>query len=168
MSGFLSEPLSLPVRDCTFGGPCSPKRIGCCSCAMPEDQCAKIEHSGVRLGAKVSIGQLSESISRSAYGFSLAAIWQHLGVALSSSVTYEERVSIFFLTFAEMLGSGRVRVAAQGKLCDGDIPSQITALKRVWPSKLEEDQLDGFGLWFLTDCPVGVVWVDEDGDLIWT
>lgn len=116
----------------------------------------------------MNIDQLSESISRSAYGFSLAAIWQHLSMALSSSVTYEERVSIFFLTFAQMLESGRVKLAAEGKLRDGDIPSQMAALRRVWPSRPEEDQLDGFGLWFLVDCPVGVVWVDEDGSLIWT
>lgn len=117
----------------------------------------------------MNIEKLRESVSRSAYGFSLAAIWQHLGVALSSfSISYEERVSIFFSVLNGMLKAGRVRFAAHGKLCEGDLDHQIEELKRVWPTNLEEDQLDGFGLWFLTDCPVGVVWVDEDGSLVWT
>ena len=116
----------------------------------------------------MNIDRLAESISRSAYGFSLAAVWQHLAMALASQVAYEERVSIFFSMLAVMLRSGRLKFAARGELCTADIASQLDALRAAWPASPEEDQLDGFGLWFLIDCPVGVVWVGEDGDLTWT
>ncbi|MFV0889404.1 DUF596 domain-containing protein [Metapseudomonas otitidis] len=41
-------------------------------------------------------------------------------------------------------------------------------LREAWPDTPGEDDLDGFGIWFLTDAPAGVVWIGQDGSEFWT
>ncbi|WP_164979838.1 DUF596 domain-containing protein [Pseudomonas aeruginosa] len=50
----------------------------------------------------------------------------------------------------------------------GTIQDQLNVLKDAWPEYSGEDDLDGFGLWFVTEAPAGVVWIDSDGKEFWT
>lgn len=49
----------------------------------------------------------------------------------------------------------------------GDIEEQIDLIKLAWPVDPEEDDLDGFGFWFLTTSPAGIVWLTSDGQEVW-
>jgi len=40
-----------------------------------------------------------------------------------------------------------------------------------WPphnSQDIDDDLDDFGLWFFTKCPIGIIWISQGGNYIWT
>ncbi|WP_369804645.1 DUF596 domain-containing protein [Cupriavidus sp. YR651] len=50
----------------------------------------------------------------------------------------------------------------------GGIQDQLDLLRSSWPEEPNEDDLDGFGLWLLTEAPAGVVWINPDGSEVWT
>jgi len=109
-----------------------------------------------------------DSILRSAFGFSMAAVWQHLTIALSQARRYEARTEIFFCILERLLDEGHVKLAHDGKFLGGTIKEQIEVLRMAWPKFPGEDDLDGFGYWFLIDAPAGLVWITDDGREAWT
>lgn len=112
---------------------------------------------------------LYKSVLRSAFGLSMGAIWQHMTVGLlGSSVDYARRVDLFFSLVARLILEGNVRLAYDGLFLAGTIQDQLNLLKDAWPEEPGEDDLDGFGLWFITEAPAGVVWIDSDGKEFWT
>ncbi|WP_352161093.1 DUF596 domain-containing protein [Pseudomonas brassicacearum] len=54
------------------------------------------------------------------------------------------------------------------RFLSGDANEQIDVLRCAWPICPEEDELDGFGFWFLTTSPASVVWLTSDGQEVWT
>lgn len=97
------------------------------------------------------------------------AIWQHLSVELSKLVvSNEERAAIFLEVLRRLMLGGHLKLASDGKFLSGDATEQIDVLRRAWPICPEEDELDGFGFWFLTTSPAGVVWLTSDGQEVWT
>lgn len=115
------------------------------------------------------IGGLYKSVLRSAFGLSMGVIWQHMTVELlGSSVDYSHRVNLFFSLMERLMLEGNIRLAHDGLFLVGTIQDQLSLLKEAWPEEPGEDDLDGFGLWFITEAPAGVVWIDSDGKEFWT
>lgn len=115
------------------------------------------------------IGDLYKSVLRSAFGLSMGAIWQHMTIELlGSSVDYTRRVDLFFSLMERLMLEGNIRLAHDSFFLAGTIQDQLKMLKEAWPEEPGEDDLDGFGLWFITEAPAGVVWIDLDGKEFWT
>lgn len=115
------------------------------------------------------IGSVCKAVLNSAFGLSMGVIWQHMSVELSGvSVSYEKRVEIFFFLIEWLMSEGHLKLAHDGVFLQGCIQDQLAALKGAWPDNPGEDDLDGFGLWFLTEAPAGAVWIDSDGKEFWT
>lgn len=115
------------------------------------------------------IGDLYKSVLRSAFGLSMGVIWQHMTVELlGSSVDYASRVNMFFSLLERLMLEENIRLAHDGLFLVGTIQDQLDVLKEAWPEEPGEDDLDGFGLWFITEAPAGVVWIDSDGKEFWT
>ncbi|EQB0428997.1 DUF596 domain-containing protein [Pseudomonas aeruginosa] len=110
-----------------------------------------------------------EPVLRSAFGISMGVIWQHMTVELlDSSVEYAHRVNLFFSLMERLMLEGNIKLAHDGLFLVGTIQDQLNVLKDAWPEYPGEDDLDGFGLWFVTEAPAGVVWIDSDGKEFWT
>jgi hypothetical protein len=116
------------------------------------------------------ITEICRAVLRSAFGLSMGAIWQHMTIELiGSSVDYAERVEVFFSIMECLMREGHIRLGCNGSFLVGDIQEQLKILRNARPKEpIEEDELDGFGLWFLTKAPAGVVWIDSDGKEYWT
>lgn len=115
------------------------------------------------------IGELYKMVLRSAFGLSMGIIWQHMTVELlGSSIDYASRVNLFFSLMERLMLEGNIRLAYDGVFLVGTIQDQLDVLKEAWPEEAGEDDLDGFGLWFITEAPAGVVWIDSDGKEFWT
>ncbi|WP_411861012.1 DUF596 domain-containing protein [Pseudomonas sp. PDM13] len=62
---------------------------------------------------------------------------------------------------------GDIKLACDGVFLVGPISDQLNVLRAAWPLEPSEDDLDGFGLWFLSEAPAGLVWIDSDGREFW-
>ncbi|WP_322360492.1 DUF596 domain-containing protein [Pseudomonas sichuanensis] len=112
---------------------------------------------------------LYKSVLRSAFGLSMGVIWQHMSVELfGSTVDCARRVSLFFSLMERLMLEGNIRLAHDGLFLVGTMQDQLDVLKEAWPEDPGEDELDGFGLWFITEAPAGLVWIDSDGKEFWT
>lgn len=110
-----------------------------------------------------------ESVLKSAFGLSMGAIWQHMSVEISKlCVSDARRMEVFFCLLERLMLEGRVKLAHDGIFFQGTPRDQIDMLRAAWPEDPGEDDLDGFGFWFLTKSPAGVVWVGLDGKEVWT
>ncbi|WP_434701884.1 DUF596 domain-containing protein [Pseudomonas sp. D1-36] len=117
----------------------------------------------------MNIEKLCPVVLSSSFGLSMGSIWQHLGVELSKlAMSNEERAEVFLEVLRRLMLDGNLKLASNGKCLSGDVNEQIDVLKHAWPICPEEDDLDGFGFWFLTGAPAGVVWLTSDGQEIWT
>lgn len=115
------------------------------------------------------IDSIWTAVLKSAFGLSMGVIWQHMTVELSGvSVDYKVRVETFFSLVERLMLEGHLKLAHDGVLLGGNVQEQLGVLKDAWPDHPGEDDLDGFGLWFLTEAPAGVVWLDSDGKEFWT
>lgn len=115
------------------------------------------------------INDLYKAVLRSAFGLSMGCIWQHMTIGLlCSPVDYAHRVNLFFSLMERLMSEGHVRLADDGRFLVGTIQDQLNLLKEAWPAEPGDDDLDGFGLWFITVAPAGVVWIDSDGTEFWT
>ncbi|QQB36366.1 DUF596 domain-containing protein [Achromobacter deleyi] len=85
-----------------------------------------------------------------------------------SSVNYACRVKRFFALMERLMMEGNLRLAHDGNFLVGSVEDQLNVLREAWPKELAEDDLDGFGLWFITEAPAGVVWIGSDGEAFWT
>lgn len=113
--------------------------------------------------------QVYISVLKTAFGLSIGKVWQHMSVALRPfHVEYPARVDLFFRVLNKMMNDGYLMLAAQGVFLKGSVDSQLRLLRDVWPASPGDDDLDGFGLWFLSDAPCGAVWISSDGQEIWT
>lgn len=81
---------------------------------------------------------------------------------------YSARVDLFFRILTKMMNDAHLKLAAHGEFLKGNVDSQLRSFREVWPSSPGDDDLDGFGLWFLSDAPCGAVWISSDGKEIWT
>ncbi|MEN7530752.1 DUF596 domain-containing protein [Cupriavidus sp. DL-D2] len=112
--------------------------------------------------------ELIERVRRSAFGLSMGAIWQHMTVGLESEGICVDRTAMFFSILRSLMSAGVVRLGSGGIMLAGSEEDQLALLRPSWPTEPNEDDLDGFGMWFLTDAPAGVVWVDANGAEVWT
>jgi hypothetical protein len=104
----------------------------------------------------------------SSFGLSMAALWQHMRVQLSSSgYGFYEQSDMFFRLLAWLIEQGKIKLACDGEFLSGAKGDQVDLLKDAWPNNPGEDDLDGYGYWFLIEAPAGVVWIAEDGREIW-
>lgn len=117
----------------------------------------------------MNIDFLYSAILSSSFGLSMGSIWQHLSVEVSNlEISNEEKAKIFFELLRRLILEGNLKLASDGKYLSGSVDEQITIIALAWPVHPEEDELDGFGFWFLTAAPVGVVWFTSAGQEIWT
>jgi hypothetical protein len=113
--------------------------------------------------------EILSSVSQSAFGLSLGALWQHVGIALeSSSGSCLSQKEVFFAILRALLSEGAVSLARNGILLEGSLEEQVSSFLRLWPIDPSPDDLDGIGLWFLTVAPGGLVWHAADGVDLWT
>lgn len=114
------------------------------------------------------IDYIFKAVLKSAFGLSMGAIWQHMTIELSGvSIDHKERVDIFFSLVERLMSKGHLKLARDGVYLVGNVQDQLNVLKAAWPDSPGEDDLDGFGLWFLTEAPAGVVWIDSQGKEYW-
>lgn len=120
-------------------------------------------------GGRIPVNtNIYKSILKSTFGLSLGAIWQHMTVELfNTSTSYACRVDMFFSLMEKMMLEGNVKLAHDGLYLDGAIQHQLGILRDAWPKDPGEDDLDGFGFWFITEAPAGVVWIDSGGKEFW-
>lgn len=110
-----------------------------------------------------------KAVLRSAFGLSMGAIWQHMSIELLRAPFHcESRVDFFFSLMGRLMSEGNIRLAHNGNFLTGTIQDQLGFIKNSWPNKPDRDDLDGFGLWFITEAPAGVVWIDSCGKEVWT
>lgn len=115
------------------------------------------------------IDTLYRNVLRSAFGLSMGAVWQHMTVELLElSCDNPDRVNIFFSLLERLMLAGDIKLACDGVFLVGSISDQLNVLRAAWPLEPGEDDLDGFGFWFLEEAPAGLVWIDSDGDEFWT
>lgn len=50
-----------------------------------------------------------------------------------------------------MISDGVVKLTRNGVFLTGDVDEQLNRLKDSWPENPSEDDLDGFGAWFLAE-----------------
>ena len=82
-------------------------------------------------------------------------------------ITFEQQTEAFFSMLKMLMMDGKLKLASQGVLADGDIDAQLGALRRAWPAVRDQADLDEYGFWLLSDAPYGLVWMTFEGD-IWT
>ncbi|MCP1616115.1 MULTISPECIES: DUF596 domain-containing protein [Pseudomonadaceae] len=112
--------------------------------------------------------EVAESVLQSAFGLSMRAIWQHMTVEISDChVDYPYKVKLFFSLMSWLMLGGHLKLASESFFLDGSVQDQLHILREAWPDTPGEDDLDGFGIWFLTDAPAGVVWIGQDGSEFW-
>ncbi|AIO39721.1 hypothetical protein DM40_4712 [Burkholderia cenocepacia] len=116
----------------------------------------------------MKLDKITESVRQSAFGLSMGAVWQHMTVELEKSGMSNDRVSVFFSILKRLMSDGVVKLARNGVFLTGDVDEQLNRLRNVWPENPSEDDLDGFGMWFLTEAPAGIVWINVDGSEVWT
>ncbi|KHK62961.1 MULTISPECIES: DUF596 domain-containing protein [Pseudomonas] len=117
----------------------------------------------------MNVDFLCSTILSSSFGLSMGSIWQHLSMELCKLETgNEERTAIFLEVLRRLMLGGHLKLGSNGKFLSGDVDEQIDALRSAWPICPEEDDLDGFGFWFLTTAPAGVVWLTAEGQEVWT
>ncbi|CRQ92685.1 TPA: DUF596 domain-containing protein [Stenotrophomonas maltophilia] len=107
------------------------------------------------------------AVVTSSFGLSMGAVWQHMTMEMGG-VGISERKDAFFELMGRLLREGKVRLATDGVFLQGDWREQLTLISNAWPENPGEDDIDGFGLWFLTDAPAGLVWIGADGREQWT
>ena len=119
-----------------------------------------------------NVNEICESVSKSAYGLSMGAIWQHISVECGNYPgNYSYRKDVFFYLIKTLLVSKNIKLAANGCYLSGSIEQQIEGLQAAWPaypSHEEDDDLDEYGMWFLVKAPSGVVWSTPEGKEVWT
>lgn len=80
---------------------------------------------------------------------------------------------IFFESIEYMLLMHKIKLNYMGTkdIVELEIKEQVNLIIKYWPqygSKDVKDDLNDFGSWFWDQCPVGIVWIGEDGSYIWT
>lgn len=61
------------------------------------------------------------------------------------------RVDLFFSLLEFFMLAGDIKLACHGTFLTGSISDQLNILKAAWPKESGEDDLDGFGFWFLAE-----------------
>lgn len=101
------------------------------------------------------------------FGYSMVSMWQSLNAALVEPVDFIVQRDIFLDIVLALLESGRAKLASDGELWTGSSVGQVKVLRDSWPLTRDELEAD-LCLWFLAECPAGIVWVLDDGGLSWT
>jgi hypothetical protein len=113
-------------------------------------------------------GEILSSVRKTAFGLSMGSLWQHIGVELRESPsTSRSHKDVFVEILRVLLKEGAVSLALRGQYLEGSMDEQVDQLLGAWPSNPSPDDLDGFGLWFLTEAPAGLVWHSPDGVDVW-
>ena len=84
---------------------------------------------------------------------------------------FTERRNIFLYMLHRLMQEGRLKLAKNGKLLEGDIEQQVALFRDALPKSNEEIDMGvgGSAAWFYIEaCPGEAVWVLEDGSLYWT
>lgn len=119
-----------------------------------------------------NISNIYSSVSESAYGLSIGAVWQHMSIACADfSGNHLFRKQIFFDLLTYLLTQKKIKLATNGEFLSGTISEQLKILQTSWPpypSDDEDDDLDEYGMWFLVKAPAGLVWLTSDGREVWT
>ena len=104
-------------------------------------------------------------------GLHLGNVWiaidaENLGM---SKISYKDRKGYFFDYLHRLLSDGKAKFGAHGEFLSGSIEEQLSMLDNIFP-KDQEQMEDGSydGLWFLSCCPFGIVWINDDGYEDWT
>lgn len=122
-----------------------------------------------RSEVQMKVEALYTAVLKSAFGFSTKLIWQHMDSHLGADqITDEERVDLFFEIMRRLMAQEKIKLVRDEIFLSGSIDEQLDELRKGWPVHPEEDDLDGFGMWFLTACSIWVVWIDSDGTECWT
>nr|WP_255523039.1 DUF596 domain-containing protein [Xenorhabdus sp. PB62.4] len=81
-------------------------------------------------------------------------------------LSFEERQGYFFEFLERLLKDGKIKLAKHGVFLEGTIDEQLARLRAAFP-ETEEELYNG--LWFVfEECPGGIVWVSDNGELYWT
>lgn len=120
----------------------------------------------------MNFDKIYRSILKSAFGYSMGTMWQHLANYMKNmNQPYEVRKEIFFKILEKLMEKGHIKLASNGFFLPGTIEEQIQSIKNIWPpypSDDEDDDLDDVGMWFYVKLNCGIVWIDSNGKEEWT
>lgn len=124
--------------------------------------------------------EILEEIINDSFGLSIAAIWDGIREFLKakeinvlSEKGVEDRKKVFIEILKKLLEEHRIKFCKLGRqeILFAPINEQIKLILDKWPphnSQDIDDDLDDFGLWFFTKCPIGLIWISQSGSYIWT
>ena len=117
----------------------------------------------------MTINNLVENIQKTAFGLSMATVWQHLDIETKTlNLSLEDRTNYFYQLLGALFDKGVIGFGSNKCVVEKDFGEIINDIKKEWPNSPDEDDLDGFGFWFFETCPYGLVWVSDDGRMVWT
>ena len=99
-------------------------------------------------------------------GLHLGSIWCALDADNldKQDITFAERKECFFDYILRLFIDGKAKFGAHGEFLSGTIEEQLSMLNDIFPrdqEEMEDGSIDG--LWFLSCCPFGIVWINDDG-----
>lgn len=105
---------------------------------------------------------------RYSYGYSMGVLWRNMNMELEGrGMTFEQQTEDFFSMLEILMMEGRLKLACNGVFAVGRTAEQLDVLRRAWPARRDQADLDEEGIWFLSDAPFGLVWMSPEGE-VWT
>jgi hypothetical protein len=76
----------------------------------------------------------------------------------------------FLELLVALIKDGELKLAKDGKFLEGTPEEQVDIIRQSWPVEYDPDVMekDIDNLWWVTECPVGAVWIYPDGYEEWT
>ncbi|AEF46843.1 protein of unknown function DUF596 [Serratia sp. AS12] len=106
-------------------------------------------------------------------GASMVTIWENIhpdSISGEITLSFSEEKELFLWFIEHLMDDGKIKLGSDGLLLTGTIKEQVDKFRVSFPNTPEEMEYGAFnGYWFLSDaCPVGIVWIHENGYLDWT
>lgn len=106
-------------------------------------------------------------------GAPMVTIWENIhpdSISGEITLSFSEEKELFLWFIEHLMDDGKIKLGSDGLLLTGTIKEQVDKFRVSFPNTPEEMEYGAFnGYWFLSDaCPVGIVWIHENGYLDWT
>ncbi|GJH43407.1 DUF596 domain-containing protein [Pasteurella canis] len=103
-------------------------------------------------------------------GLTLIGMFSSFQVCFGDIRDKPEIKEMFLELMADLMKTGELKLATQGKFLEGSIEEQIDLFRQAWPDHYDDKELeyDIDNTWWITYAPAGAVWIWEDGYEEWT
>ncbi|WP_145594086.1 DUF596 domain-containing protein [Yersinia aleksiciae] len=104
-------------------------------------------------------------------GGSIGTLWSAMRADNfgKDDLSFNDKKAYFFELLQRLMQDGKIKLAKHGVFLGGTIEEQIARYKAAFPKTEQEWKARAEDVWFFDeDCPGGIVWVHDNGDLDWT